>query len=168
MTKRLKSNHFCQKWRLFLSMFACLVAFDASCAQINASPLSKMNSEGYLTYYEGSITVSGEYFQDERDPFISSVCFYPKGPSALLIPRENDNRVPWFCFSNNELAMHLFKMPASPSGQICRHEGVATVQISNYVVNKLPSEVSDIAKLDKLLSSEKASTKECEDIPKYE
>jgi hypothetical protein len=124
--------------------------------------LSKIKTEGELTYYQGAIVVSGVFKLNTQDEFQSGVCFVPKGTTAKLIPRENDKRMAWFCFSNNEVALQLLNINEKQSHGMCKFEGAATIQISDYIVDKTESEVSDLAKLVKVISSEKPRTKKCE------
>lgn len=125
---------------------------------VQAQQLRKVQTKDALVYYEGSIIVSGVYHKKLRESEIGNfeagrICFDVRGPSAKLIPRENDSRSPWFCFSNPSEASSAFKIPSSAPDSMCRIVGTATIQISKYVVNKAESEVHDTAHLDKVISA---------------
>lgn len=99
--------------------------------------------------FSGKITVSGEYhyYGDDPSGFLSNtVCFDNLDEqSQTKIPKMiGDDRNIWFCFSNQELARNLF----NPQGA----SGMATIVIDDYVINILPAEVTNTAKLIKIIS----------------
>lgn len=103
--------------------------------------------------FSGEAIITGTYHNDKVDPqtgFGGTVCFdsldeqsKDKIPSIMWY---YDERYISFCFSNQELAREIFK----PEGS----EGVATIVIDDYVINKMPAEVTDMAKLVKVVSKD--------------
>jgi len=127
------------------------------------SPLVKLMTADNcrFIYYRGSVIVSGEYKAFSPTTFFlgSQLCFYADEETGYLIPRENgDERNPWFCFNNPKKAK---KMLGIDSEKIFSDEkvayvyGKATVKISNYVADKMASEVWDAADLEEVISKEK-------------
>lgn len=99
--------------------------------------------------FSGEITISGKYHYYGNDPsgFLSdAVCFDSLDEqSQVKIPKMiGDERSIWFCFGNQELAKSSF----SPRGS----SGTATIAINDYTINILPAEVTNIAKLIKVIS----------------
>jgi hypothetical protein len=125
-----------------------------------------------FAYYEGNVVVSGYYHEQVGVGEIGMnfekglICFNVKGPTEKLIPREQDSRSPWFCFSNTEKARAELKVSGQAPEGTCFIFGKATVQISKYVVDKTESEVHDTANLDRVISFEKpVFRKECSTVP---
>jgi hypothetical protein len=123
--------------------------------------------QGRLAYYTGEATISGDYewrFDDETLQHIGDlVCFYPKEASASLIPRAmDDKRVPWFCFSQQEDARKMLKIPSKRPNGNCTYTGEATIVIADYVVNLRESEVNDEARLVKVISASIPKNLKCE------
>jgi len=121
--------------------------------------LVETNREGTMVYYSGSITVSGTYKEYRPDTLIGeTLCFYPDEETAYLIPRsEEDSRIAWFCFSNQETAKELFEIneaEAFADETVEYIEGTATVTVSDYTVNLLEAAVYDTAQLDTLISKD--------------
>lgn len=130
----------------------------------------KIKSDGSYVYYEGSVIVEGAYHVQVIDDTISSeyglVCFSVHGPTERFIPRENDSRSAWFCFTNTAKARSALRIPAEVPPDTCIIYGKATVKISNYVVNRCESECHDEAILDRVISYEKPTfRKECNIMP---
>lgn len=129
--------------------------------------LRLVKTEKSLSYYEGSVVVSGIYHEKIRESEIGNfeaglICFTVQGPTIKFIPHEDDAGFPWFCFSNTAEARTALKMPRVAPDGTCYIVGTATVQISKYVANNYPSEVHDKANLDKVIVSDEASfKKEC-------
>lgn len=100
--------------------------------------------------FTGETTITGTYHNNKIDPqtgFGGEVCFdsldeqsKDKIPSIVWLYEEYTN----FCFSNQDLAKENF----NPEGS----EGVATIVIDEYVINKAPAEVTDKARLVKVIS----------------
>ena len=127
----------------------------------------KVKSDERFDYYEGSAIVSGAYHMKLRDEGDSSeaglVCFFVHGPTERLIPRENDTRPPWFCFTNTARARSELRIPKNFPPGICTIYGKATVKISEYTVDSAASDVHDSAILDKVITYEKPTfSKECD------
>ena len=111
--------------------------------------------------YTGEVTVSGEYKFYGNTGFLSgSLCFEVDKETAHLIPRgEDDERDPWFCFAEEdqkEVAQILGIDTANvlSDANIEYVHGKATVRISEYIVDRLPSEVNDIATFEAMISNE--------------
>lgn len=132
--------------------------------------LTKIKDDGRFVSYSGSITVSGNYQELYPETLLGGeLCFYPDNETGYLIPRDpnlwgpgnGDTRTPWFCFNNQDKAKEIFgindtKIFSDKTVECI--QGRATVQVSNYVVDKLESEVFDTANLDKIISKENYST----------
>jgi hypothetical protein len=124
-----------------------------------------IRSEGDLFYYEGNIAVSGTYSWQLNEIEQGALCFFVKGPTEKLIPREHDSRMPWFCFSNDREAKIAFNIPSSVPKGVCEFSGQATIRISEYVVNRMQSSVHDTAKLEEIVSRTDPALKQCEPRP---
>lgn len=98
----------------------------------------------------------------------------PRDPN-LYGENQPDTRLAWFCFDDQEAAKKIFGIENDKEIFGVNDEGIypgpwedavkcisgnATVRVSNYVVDKLESEVTDIAKLEELVSKEDYS-EEC-------
>lgn len=135
--------------------------------------LTKIKDDGRFVSYSGSITVSGKYQELYPETLLGGeLCFYPDNETGYLIPRDpnlwgpgnGDTRNPWFCFKNQDKAKQMFGINDAKifsDKTIECIQGKATVEVSNYVVDKLESEVFDTANLDRIISKENYSTR-CE------
>jgi hypothetical protein len=97
----------------------------------------------FIAYFEGEVVVSGKFTYDEM---FGSICFNVSEDSKASIPRLlDDDRYPWFCFNNltPPLARELFVRS--------RSNKMATILITDYELISAPKEVSDIAKLIKII-----------------
>lgn len=153
---------------------------DLSSIPTSTSPLIKIKTEKEKTYYDGHITVSGKYF---RSDIGGNLCFSVNSTTDYLIPREStDKRVAWFCFQNESSAKSLLGIAKEPyytkyiPVPYDLGFGLATIVVSNYVVNNMATEASDTARLEKIISNAKnpvvkiyfASNKENPDCLKTE
>lgn len=133
--------------------------------------LVKLRDDGRRVFYSGAITVSGKYQEYPPETMMGGeLCFYADEKTGYLIPRdpnlrgaggEGDGRIPWFCFNDQEKVKKLFGVDDKAifrDKKIECIQGEATVEVSNYVVDKLESEVFDTADLDKIISKGKYST----------
>ncbi|MFA4891096.1 MAG: hypothetical protein WC604_01960 [Candidatus Gracilibacteria bacterium] len=122
--------------------------------------LTKIDEDEMYVYYEGTITVSGEYRESQPHTIRGEMlCFYADEETDDLLPRAS-----WFCFENQEAAKTTFGVDDSeifedPSVEC--FEGSAKVKVSNYKVNKKEAAVYDTAKLEKVLEMGAYST-DCE------
>lgn len=141
---------------------------DSSASTAKKTSLTKIKDDGRFVFYDGVITVSGKYREvHPQNPIGGQLCFYPDSEAAALIPRDGsgvDDRAPWFCFKDQVKAKEKFgidekKIFGDNESQCI--EGQATVQVSNYVVDKLEGETFDTASLDKIVSRGSYSTR-CE------
>lgn len=143
--------------------------------EVNTDDLTKSKEENRYVYYNGTITVSGKYHEWSPDGLLGGIlCFYPDETTGHLIPRDpdmwgpgqGDERIPWFCFKDQEKAKEMFGLNDdeifSDKTVECL-EGKATVTVSNYVVDKMESSVFDTAELNKIVSKEAFKTT-CEQI----
>lgn len=152
----------------FLTLAAFFLSASSSAVE---QTFRKVKATESHVYYEGTAVVSGAYHEKIRESEIGNfeaglVCFSVIGPTGRLIPREQDPRSPWFCFSNTETARTSLKVPTEAPSGTCIIYGKATVQISKYVVDKRESEVHDVAFLDKVISLEKPTfRRECSVVP---
>lgn len=125
------------------------------------SPLILKNAEGAVNFYNGNIVVSGKIDINPHDEFFSGMlCMLVDKTTSHLIPRVGDPRTPWFCFENLEDAITMLKINAERINKEC-FSGFATVEITDYQQDKNESEVSDLAKLVRVLESRKFSYKKC-------
>ena len=152
-------------------LFLFLLISNAAMSE-EKQKLKLIKTEGEFSYYEGSIIVSGVFHEqvgvgDGGKNFEKGlVCFSVVGSTEKLIPREQDPRDAWFCFSNTGNARALFRISGNTPKDACFVLGKATVQISKYVVNRTASEVHDTAILDRVIYSEKPIfRKECSVLP---
>jgi len=124
----------------------------------------KQKSKGSLVYYTGSVIIEGEFTysktDEDQEVIGDQVCFYPIKKDGKLIPREKDLRDPWFCFKDTKRAIDLLgisKLIKDP--KVCNISGNATVELTNYVVDKAETETNDIADLVKVIKESKPVTK---------
>ncbi len=98
--------------------------------------------------FKGKETIKGTYHNYSKGAGIlqNIVCMdHIDEPSLHKLPRMiEDDRTPWFCFSNRGLS----KVEFSPSGS----SGIAEVEIKNYEYVYFPSEVGNTAELTKVIS----------------
>lgn len=147
-----------------LNLLALILAFCFS-LPASAERLVKESQKGSLVYYKGTITVTGE-FSRHTDPDSLSImgdvlCFTAKGASAKLIPRDNDGRSPWFCFSNKKEAMKMLNVPSQISQKSCGYKGKAELTVTRYVADRAETETNDIAQLVRVISSTKPKPIQC-------
>lgn len=131
-----------------------------------AQKLVKEYQNGFLVHYKGTITVSGEFSRytdpDSLNIMGDTLCFYPKGPSAKLIPRVNDSRSPWFCFANAKQAMQILKVPTQISKKNCGYQGKAELTVTRYIADRAETSTHDTAQLVRVISSTKPEPIRCE------
>lgn len=137
--------------------------------------LTKIKDDGRFISYNGSIVVSGKYNVRKSGPDYPEVvlggklCFYPDNATGYLIPRDpnlwgpgsGDARMPWFCFKDQYKAKEMFGINYDEifsDKTIECIQGKATIEVSDYVVDKLESAVFDTANLNKIISKENYST----------
>jgi hypothetical protein len=121
----------------------------------------------FATYTVAEETIfSGRYEyrtdQESLDIIGQQVCFYPSEPSARLVPRPgNDNRIPWFCFSNSQAAAKMFGFSLAVPTKDCGIRGVATVTVSGYVRHAKEGGGNDIATLKAIQRKSKSEPLPC-------
>lgn len=80
-----------------------------------------------------------------------AVCFVVDERSEKRLPRPaDDERRPWFCFTNAAQAMKAFALPAGRKG--CGLRGTATITVSAYAVARADGEAVDRARLERVVS----------------
>jgi hypothetical protein len=133
-------------------------------AATGSTQLKLERAANNLVYYSGTIVVSGAFTirLDETSVQLigKRVCFLPEGETRKLIPRDNDRRTPWFCFSNQAVAEKLLQIPEQENGS-CGVTGTAEIVISDYMVDKAEGDVFDTAKLVKIISRSTPSQLPC-------
>lgn len=114
----------------------------------------------------GELTFSGHYEyradQESLDIIERQVCFYPSGASTRLVPRPaGDRRLPWFCFSNSQLAAKMLGFSLTEPTHNCGIRGTATVVVSDYVRYAKEGDGNDIAKLKTVKHKNKSEPLPC-------
>ncbi|MFD1244630.1 hypothetical protein [Paralysiella testudinis] len=129
----------------------------------SAQGLKLQKSADDADYYDGQITVRGQYTRNLNDEILGdAVCFNVDDADAALIPRRGgDARSAWFCFSNQDTAVNTFKLGNKPPRGYCGHQGRATVTVNQYVVYAGESEGTDVAKLVSARGISKAQPVRC-------
>lgn len=108
--------------------------------------------------------LSGTYEMLSLDTFRGgTLCFFADKASAQYIPRsKNDQRMPWFCFTNQDAAKTKLKISNEQSlfqkNTQCASEnevlsGSATIEVTNYTLYTGETDGTDLATLDKVLTS---------------
>lgn len=126
-------------------------------------PLRWVRTENYRAYYDGEITVSGEYWGAGPGDVVDQdlVCFDVDAETKYLVPHTGwEKEVAWFCFSNSSAA----KLILGINKQIedCRYRGKAKVTVANYVEFIGEAATWDTAQLKKVISVETPSSVQCE------
>lgn len=130
-----------------------------------ADGFRQLDSEGRMTNYEGTMTVSGR-FEHRQDAETLSwrgdrVCFYPDAAALAKLPQVSAGKNnPFFCFSNHRAALEKLQLAAVPAPGLCGEAGTATVAISRYIVES-GKDVFDQAWLDRLEKQGSKTTLRC-------
>ena len=129
----------------------------------SAQGLKLQKSADDADYYDGQITVRGQYTRSFDDEVLgNAICFNVDDADAALIPRRGgDARSAWFCFSNQDTAVNTFNLGNKPPRGYCGHQGRATVTVNQYVVYTGESEGTDVAKLVSARGISKAQPVRC-------
>ncbi len=158
--------------QIALTVISLLLLGHTDAIEAEEQKFKLIKIERPFAYYEGNVVVSGFYHEQVGMSEIGVnfeeglICFSVKGPTEKLIPRDQDSRSPWFCFSNTEKARAELKVSGQVPEGTCVIFGKATVQISKYVVDRTESEVHDTANLESVISFEKPDfRKECSMVP---
>lgn len=160
----------CEEWKFFRGECSPTTGTKSNQnSQTKKTILKKVSVGERYTSYEGSITVSGRYEEFNPDTMLGGgLCFHADEATGYLIPREADFwapgepdiRNPWFCFSNQAAAKKMLGVDDKKifaDKTVDCFSGPATVTVSHYVTDKLESETSDKAQLDKVISFKKYS-----------
>jgi hypothetical protein len=106
---------------------------------------------GDLHYYKGTVLLEGvvERRLDKETMELTgdNLCFVVSATSRAKIPRDNDERAAWFCFTERDAAVRALRLPSAPARGSCGYRMPATVIVGGYVVNRQESEVFDTASL---------------------
>lgn len=108
--------------------------------------------------------LSGTYEMLSLDTFRGgTLCFVADKASAQYIPRtKDDQRMPWFCFTNQDAAKTKLKISNEQAlfqkNTQCASEnevlsGSATIEVTNYTLDTGEGDGTDMATLDKVLTS---------------
>ena len=129
----------------------------------SAQGLKLQKSADDADYYDGQITVRGQYTRSLTDDILNdTVCFNVDDADAALIPRRGgDARSAWFCFSNQDTAVNTFKLSKKLPKGYCGHQGRATVTVNQYVVYTGERQGTDVAKLVSASAVGKAQPVRC-------
>lgn len=95
-------------------------------------------SMGGTVGFDGEITLTGTY---ANEPLAEAVppapCFYVADESADRLPQvQGDTRIPWFCFTNGEVAQAAL---GDRTGE------AVTIVIDQYTIHYVPSDVTNEA-----------------------
>jgi hypothetical protein len=116
----------------------------------------KQREKGSLVYYSGAAIVEGKFSysstKEDQERIGDQVCFYPTKKDGKLIPREDDQRMPWFCFTDTRQAKELLGISELiKNPEVCNVTGQATIEIRNYVVDKAETGTNDTAELVRVI-----------------
>jgi hypothetical protein len=148
------------KFRI-LCLILLLMALSVTLSSADQSiGFKKEGEKGSLVYYTGSIIIEGKFSYsnsvEAQEILGDHVCFYPIEKDGKLIPREDDQRIPWFCFKDTKKAKDLFGISELITDfNICKITGKATVEIKDYVVDKTETEAHDTAELVRVIEKSK-------------
>jgi hypothetical protein len=144
----------------FLSLV--ILSFSITCWSADQGVgFQKIRQKGSLSYYSGKVIIEGEYryskSDEDQEIMGDQVSFYASKKDAKLIPRDTDDpRMPWFCFKDTQQAKDLLGIiELLKSPKVCEVSGVATVEITNYFIDKGGAETNDIAELVKVIKKSK-------------
>jgi hypothetical protein len=107
-------------------------------------PFRVIKESEFITDYSGSAVVSGEYYIGNDGILGNLVCFTPDSSSKSLLPLDR-----YFCFSNQETALGAFRVRTDVP---CSYSGLATIAVEGYQDNRIPGEVVNTSKLNKVIS----------------
>lgn len=152
-------------FRYLFLLFMVLVLSASSSFAGRTAGFKKEGQTGSLVRYSGSVILEGKYLysrsQDDQEMIGDKVCFYPSHKDAGLIPRENDKRAPWFCFNDTKRAKEVLLLSMLLNDpKVCSVEGSATLEISNYVVDRAETNTNDTADLVRVIDLSKPATKQ--------
>lgn len=106
---------------------------------------------GHLHHYKGSVLLEGvaERRVDKETTELvgDNLCFIVSARSRALVPRDKDERLAWFCFTERDAAIRALRLPSAPAQGTCGYRMPATVVVGSYVVNRSESDVFDTAAL---------------------
>lgn len=119
--------------------------------EINVGQLEGAPENDYTANvkFKGELKVSGDYVyhDDSHEYHPNSICFTPDSQSEKLFPKiDIDERNIWFCFENHDFAAESF----GPAGS----KGTAEISIENYIINFIPTEITNLATLVHVHSKE--------------
>lgn len=139
------------------------LALNANAIVQPAPVFKKLKQEGALVYYSGSATLQGEFWypisNSEREVIGDQLCFDVPDPQSKLIPREaDDQRSTWFCFKDTQQAIKQLGLTELAKQKVCELRGTATVEVTNYVVDKEQTDTNDRAELVAVIKPPEAVT----------
>jgi hypothetical protein len=121
-----------------------VMSFRVGAVDIQPNPIDGFGWMGRIVF-AGTATLSGSYRPHFDYPEVRELCFYPDPPSAERLPRfPNDERISWFCFTNQEDAQNaLGGLPAA---------GQATIVIDRFDYLYEHTDTFNTARLESVLS----------------
>ena len=135
----------------FLALALLAVVLPTHAAE-PVSAFTKTKQEGSLVYYAGTGTLEGEFWYPiaarEQEVIGNQLCFNVSDQDVKLIPRDaDDQRSAWFCFKDTEEAAKQLGLTEFAKKSVCEIKGKATVEITNYVVDREETDTNDRAEL---------------------
>lgn len=134
---------------LWIPLFALLLVGTTRSAAPSILVLEK--KVGHLYYYKGTVLLKGvaERRMDTETLELvgDNLCFFVSATSRNQIPRDRDERLAWFCFTERDTAIRTLRLPSTPAKGTCGYRMPATVVVGNYVANRQEAEVFDTASL---------------------
>jgi hypothetical protein len=134
-----------------LWFFLSIAPVAAATALAAPSALVLERKAGHLHYYRGTVLLEGvaERRTDKETTELvgDNLCFVVSAKSHPEVPRGNDERAAWFCFTERDAAIRALKLPSTPTKGSCGYRMPATITVGNYVANRQESEVFDTASL---------------------
>ena len=96
--------------------------------------------------FSGTLTLSGTYAPHPAYPEVEQLCFFPDDDAAVRLPRfPNDERISWFCFSNQDQARQRLAAPPA--------EGAATIMIDGFEYLYEHSDTYNSARLERVVNA---------------
>ncbi|HMT93260.1 hypothetical protein [uncultured Thiothrix sp.] len=151
------------KLNLYLLMGWLAASSNSSWAANETVGFIKQKQEGSLVYYSGSVVLEGEFWypivEGEREVVGDQLCFTVAEKDAKLIPRDQDDtRSPWFCFKDTKQSIEQLGLTEFAKLKACELRGKATLEVTNYVVDKEQTETNDRARLVKVIKQPETVT----------
>jgi hypothetical protein len=151
-------------WIILSLMLLIMTISATSWSADDRVGFKKQKENKSLVYYSGAVIVEGKFTYSNsklnQEIIGDQLCFHPTQKDGALIPRDNDKRAPWFCFKDSKRAKDLLgisKLLKDPT--VCSISGIATVEISNYVVDRAETDTNDVTDLVKVIKKSEPITR---------